>query len=86
MKKYKVTLRQPYVQYTMVTFEVESNLSAEELESEMYSLSGDWSIAGIDASDITSNINDFIEDSFSTWEGHPVEDGCVTVEVEDSEE
>ena len=87
MKKYKINLTQTYMQDYTVTIQIESDLSPDEIESQISDLSSEWRLARLSEEELISSakIDGYVKGSFSTWDGDfdPSSDVSVTVEDED---
>lgn len=84
MKKHNVTLRQLYSGEIFVNIEVMSNLTPDELESEIYEITRDWRVARLSDEELvrTKLINGYVKGSFSKEDGEfdPADDVECNVE------
>ena len=85
MKKYKVNLKQTYIQDQEVTIHVESDLSLEELENEISEITSGWRIARLSEAELirTGKINGYVKGSYSTWDGDYDNTDDVTTFIEE---
>jgi hypothetical protein len=88
MKKYTVNLNQTYMQDISVTIQVESDLSLEELENEIYGITSEWRIGRLSEAELIKDgsISGYVKGSYSTWEGDFDPSSEVTTSVEETEE
>jgi hypothetical protein len=84
MKKHNVTLRQLYTGEIFVNIEVMSNLSPDELESEISEITRDWRVARLSDEELvrTELIKGYVKGSFSKQDGEfdPADDVECSVE------
>ena len=87
MKKYTINLSQTYTQDYTITIEVESKLTAAEIESQISDLTSEWRLARLSEEEIMSKgiIDGYVKGSFSTWDGDFEPSSDVSVAVEDEE-
>ena len=86
MKKYTVTLNQTYMQDYSVTFQVESDLSLEELENDISEITSEWRIARLSEEELiqTEKISGYVKGSYSTCDGDYDPSSDVSSSIEES--
>jgi len=86
MKKYTVNLNQTYMQDYAVTIQVESDLSLEELETQISEITSEWRIIRLSEDELikTGKISGYVKGSYSIWDGDFDPYAGVTTSVEET--
>ncbi|MFM2195252.1 MAG: hypothetical protein RL092_852 [Bacteroidota bacterium] len=83
MRTFNVTFTQLYAQEYTVTIQVNSDLTPEELESEMANLANDWRLPRLSEEEVAAcGIQGYVDGSFSIWEGESEPESDVSTSVE----
>ena len=69
-----------------VTIQVESELSLEDLENEIYGITSEWRIGRLSEEELIKEgfISGYVKGSYSTWEGDFDPSSEVTTSIEET--